>query len=94
MQKLTVGHQKEIINRMEREIEFFKTQTSKDIYNLLQRQETSENNSRVDPALKFHQGKMIPRVAKQLVVSDNTFRKVNQHDISQQTAIYSYNLQQ
>ena len=29
MQKLTVGHQKETIDRMEKDIEFFKTQTSK-----------------------------------------------------------------
>ena len=33
---------------------------------------------------------MVPRFAKQLVISDNTFRKVNQHDISQQTANHSY----
>ena len=33
---------------------------------------------------------MVPRFAKQLVISDSTFRKVNQHDISQQTAIHSY----
>ena len=46
MQKLTVGHQKETIDRMEKDIELFKTQTSKVIDNLLERQETSKSNSR------------------------------------------------
>ena len=90
MQKLTVGHQKETIERMEKDIEFFKTQTTKVIDNLLERQETSKSNSHVDPPLKIYQPKMVPRFAKQLVISDSTFRKVNQHDISQQTAIHSY----
>ena len=35
MQKLTVGHQKETIDRMEKDIEFFKTKISKVIDNLL-----------------------------------------------------------
>ena len=90
MQKLTVGHQKEAFDRMEKDIEFFKTETSKVIDNLLERQETSKSKSRVDPPLKIYQPKMLPRFAKQLVISDSTFRKVNQHDISQQTAIHSY----
>ena len=33
---------------------------------------------------------MVPRFAKQLVISDSTFWKLNQHDISQQTVIHSY----
>ena len=33
---------------------------------------------------------MIPPFAKQLLISDSTYRKINQQDISQQTAIYSY----
>ena len=33
---------------------------------------------------------MIPRFAKQLLISDSTYRKINQQDISQQTAIHSY----
>ena len=90
MQKLTVGHQKKTIDRMENDINFFKTQTSKVTDNLLERQETSKSNSRVDPPLKIYQPKMVPRFAKQLVISDCTFRKVNQNDISQQTAIHSY----
>ena len=45
MQKLTVGHQKETIERMEKDMEFFKTQTSKVIDNLLERQETSKSKS-------------------------------------------------
>ena len=89
MQKLTVGHQKETIDRMEKDIEFFKTQTSKVIDNLLERQDTSKSNRRVDPQLKIYQPKIVPQFAKQLVISDSTFRKVNQHDISQQTAIHS-----
>ena len=83
MQKLTVVHQKETIDRMEKDIKFFKTQTSKDIDNLLERQETSKGNSRVDPPVKIYQPKMVPRFAKQLVISDSTIRKVNQHDLSQ-----------
>ena len=75
MQKLTVGHQKETIYRMERDSEFFKTQTSKVIDNLIERQETSKSNSRVDPPLKIYQSKMLPRFAKQLVISDSTFGK-------------------
>ena len=90
MQKLTVGHQKETIDRMEKDIELFKTQISKVIDNLLERQETSKSNSRVDPQTQIYQPKLVPRFAKQLVISDITFRKVNQHDISQQTAIHSY----
>ena len=35
MQKLTVGHQKETFDRMEKDIELFKTKTSKVIDNLL-----------------------------------------------------------
>ena len=89
MQKLTVGHRKETIDRMEKDIKFFKTQTSNVIDNLFERQETSKSNSRVDPPLKIYQPKTVPRFAKQLVISDRTFRKVNQHDISQQTAIHS-----
>ena len=90
MQKLTVVHQKETINRMEKDIKFFKAQTSKVIDNLLERQETSKSNSRVDPPLKIYQPKMVPRFAKQLAISDITFRKVNQLDISHQTATHSY----
>ena len=90
MQKITVGHQKEAFDRMEKDIEFFKTETSKVIDNLLERQKTSKSKSRVDPPLKICQPKMLPRFAKQLFISDSTFRKVNQHDISQQTAIHSY----
>ena len=103
MQKLTVGHQKETIDRMEKDFskhkllklliiykEFFKTQTSKVIDNLLEIQETSKSDGRVEPPLKFHQPKMVPRFAKQLVISDSTFRKVNRHDISQQAAIHLY----
>ena len=55
MQKLTVGHLKETIARMERDIEFFKTQTSKVINNLIERQDTSKINSRVDSPLKVYQ---------------------------------------
>ena len=33
---------------------------------------------------------MIPRFAKQLLISDSTHRKINQQDILQQTAILSY----
>ena len=90
MQKLIVGHQKETIDRMERDMEFFKTQPLKFVDNLLERQETSKSNSRVDPPLKTYQPKMIPRFAKQLVISDSNFRKVNQLDISLQNAIHSY----
>ena len=90
MQKLTVGHQKETIDRMEKDIEFFKTHTFKVIDNLLERQETSKNNSRFEPPLKIYQPKMVHRFARQLVISDSTFRKVNQHDILQQTAIHAY----
>ena len=89
MHKLTVRHQKETIDRMEKDIEF-KTQTSKVIDNLLERKDTSKSNSRVDPQLKIYQPKMVPRFAKQLVISDSTFRKVNQRDISQHTAMNSY----
>ena len=89
MQKLTVENQKGTIDRMEKDIEIFKTQTFKVIDNLLERQETPKSNGRVDAALKTYQPKMVPRFAKQLVISDSTFRKVNQHDISQQTAIQS-----
>ena len=90
MQKLTVGHQKETIDRMEKDIEFFKTQTSKVFDNLLERQETSKSNSRVDLPLTLYKPKMVTRFGKQLVISDSTFRKVNQHDISRQTEIHSY----
>ena len=83
MQKLTVGHQKKTIYRMEKDIEFFKTKTSKVIDNLLERQETSKSNSCADSPLKIYQPKMVPPFDKQLVISDSTFRKVNQHDISQ-----------
>ena len=61
MQKITVGHQKETFDRMEKDIEFFKTQSSKVIGNSLERQETSKSNSRVDPPLKVYQPKMVPR---------------------------------
>ena len=91
MEKLTVGHQKEFIDRRGKVIDFFKTQTSKVIESILERQETtSKNNNRVDPPLKIYQPKMIPRFAKKLVISHSTFRKLNQREISQQTAIYSY----
>ena len=70
MQKLTVGHQKETIDRMEKDIEFFETPTSKVIDNLLDRQETSKSNSCVDHPLKIFQPKMVPHFAKQLVISD------------------------
>ena len=90
MQKLTVGHEKETIDRMNKDIEFLKTQTSKVINNIHERQETSKSNSRVDLPLKIFQPKMVPRFAKQLVLPDSSFRKLNQHDISQQTAIHSY----
>ena len=80
MKKSTVGHHKETIDRMERGIEFFKTKTSKVIDNLLERQETSKSNICVDPPLKIYQPKFIRRFAKQLVISDSTFRKGNQHD--------------
>ena len=33
---------------------------------------------------------MVTRFGKQLVISDSTFRKVNQHDVSRQTEIHSY----
>ena len=33
---------------------------------------------------------MIPRFAKQLIISDSTYRKINHQDISQQTAKHSY----
>ena len=75
---------------MKKDIEFFKKQTSKVIDNLLERQEMPKSNSRVDPTLKVYQPKMVLPFSKQLVISDSTFWKVNQHDISQQTAIHSY----
>ena len=59
-QKLTVVHQKETIDRNERYIIVFKTQTSKFIDNLLERQDTSKSNRRVDPP-------------PQLFISDSTF---------------------
>ena len=63
MQKLTVGHQKKTTDRMEKDIEFFKIQTSKVIENLLVRQETSKSNSRVNPLLKIYQPKWYPDLA-------------------------------
>ena len=64
MEKLTVGHQKETIDRMEKDIEFFKTQTSIVIGNFFERQETSKNNSRVDPPLKIYQPKIVPPICQ------------------------------
>ena len=52
---------------MEKVIEFF---------------QNTKSNSRVDPPLKIYQPKMVPRFAKQLVVSESTFWKENQHYIS------------
>ena len=52
MQKSTVEDQKETIDRMKRDIEFFTKQTPKIIDILLERQETSKSNNRVDPPLK------------------------------------------
>ena len=40
--------------------------------------------------IKKYFPKAIPRFAKQLLISDSTHRKINQEDISQQTAIHSY----
>ena len=82
MQQLTVRLQKETIDRMDRDIEFFKTQTSKLIDNLFDIQDMSKSNNRADHPLKTYQPKMITRFDMQLVISDSTFRKVNQHDIS------------
>ena len=90
---MTVGHQNESIDCMERDIEFIKTQTSKVINNLTERQETSKSNNLVNPPMKIYQLKMITRFAKQLVISESTFCKVNQHEISQQTAIFSYSFE-
>ena len=45
MQKLTVGHQKGTIDRMEKDIEFFKTQTSKVIDNLLETGDVKKQQS-------------------------------------------------
>ena len=60
MQKLTVEDQKETIDRMERYIEFFQTQNPKVIDILLERQETSKSNNRVDPPLKTNKPKRYP----------------------------------
>ena len=89
LQKQTVTFQKETINRLEKDVEYFKEQTSKVIDNLLEKQDNSRLLKNIEtPDQKYP--KVIPRFANQLLISDSTNRKINQQDISQQTAIHSY----
>ena len=89
LQKQTVTFQKETINRLEKDVEYFKEQTSKVIENLLEKQDNSRLVNIETPDKKYYP-KVITRFAKQLLISDSTYRKINQQDISQQTAIHSY----
>ena len=52
MQKLTVGHQKETIGCIEKDIELLKIQNSKVIDIVHEWQETPKSNNRVDPPLQ------------------------------------------
>ena len=49
-----------------------------------------QDNSRLLKTDKKYYPKVIPRFAKQHLISDSIYRKINQQDISQQTAIISY----
>ena len=90
LQKQTVTFQKETVNRLEKDDEHFKEQTSKVIDNLIEKQDNSSLLKNIETPDKKHYPKVIPRFAKQLLISHRTYRKINQQDISQQTAIHSY----
>ena len=90
MQKQTVTFQKETINRLERNVEYFKEQTSKVIDNLLETQDNSRLLKNIETPDKIYYPKVIPYFEKQLLKSDSAYRKINKRDISQQTAILSY----
>ena len=92
LQKQTVTYQKETINRLEKDVEHFKEQTYKVVDNLLENQDNSRLLKNIEKPDKKYYPKVIPRFAKQLLLSDSTYRKINQQDISQQTAIHSYSL--
>ena len=90
LQKQTVIYQKKTINRLEKDVEYFKEQTSKIIDSLLEKQDNSHLLKNIETPDKNHYPKVIPRFAKQLLKSDSAYRKINQQDISQQTAKHSY----
>ena len=90
LQKQTITYQKETINRLEKDVEYFKEQTSKFNDNLLEQQDISRLLKNIETPDKNYYPKVIPRFAKQLLISDSTYRKINQPGISQQTAIHSY----
>ena len=90
LQKQTVTFQKGTINRLEKDVEYFKEQTSKVIDNLLEKQDNSRLLKNIETPDKKYYPKVIPRFTKQLLISESTYRKINQQVILQQTAIHSY----
>ena len=90
MQKQRVIFQKETINRLEKNVEYFKEQTSKVIDNLLETQDNSRLLKNIETPGKKYYPKVIPYFEKQLLISDSAYRKINKRNISQQTAIHSY----
>ena len=91
MQKQTVTFQKETINRLKKDVEYFKEQTSEVIDNLVEKQDNSRLlKKNIETPDKKYYPKVIPRFARQLLISDSTYCRINQQDISQQTAIHSY----
>ena len=90
LQKQTVTFQNETIIRLEKDIEYFKEQTSEVIDNLLEKQDNSRFLKNIETPDNKYYPKVIPRFAKQLLTSNSTYRKINQHDISQQMKIHSH----
>ena len=74
MQTLTVGHQKETIHRMEKDIELFKTRFSKVTDDLLG-ERRCQKVTMVLILERAYQQKMIPGLTNQLVMPDTSFRK-------------------
>ena len=54
-----------------------------------EKQDNSRLLKNIETPDKKYNPKVIPRFAKKLLISDCTYRKINQQDISQQTAIHS-----
>ena len=57
---------------------------------MLEKQANSRLLKIIETPDKKYYPKVIPRFVKQLLISDSTLRKINQQDISQQTAIHLY----
>ena len=90
--KKELQHQRELYNQAQSEIQYLLSQKDKLISKIIKIKTPDINVATPTVKKQFYNfyTKFLPRFTKQLLISDSTYKLVNQNDISNEAAIHSY----